>query len=388
VTVPDPTMRPAENWAHLTPTAASSAPVPASTLVPRQPEAPSTPKPQLVARTVADIESEEVEWLWRGRIPLGMLTILDGDPGLGKSLITASLAAAVSTGDALPGGDKAPPAGVLFLAAEDDPARVIRPRLEAAGANLRRVRVIDEIKNGDWTRPVSFPEDLPLLEEMIRERGVRLVIVDPIMAYLNGAIDAHRDQAVRPVLSAMKAIAERTGAAFVLVRHLNKMAGSAAIYRGGGSIAFTAAARSALTVGRHPDGGETCVLAVAKCNLAARPSALAYSVESWNGVPVIVWGEECELTADELVAEPTRPKRDGKQSQCEQWLRETLKDGPLPSATLEERAKEAGFSPATLKRARQEVGVRTEEEEGKGGKWLVGLPEPESNGHEKDSPER
>src|SRR5262249_53079707 len=162
-------------------------------------------------------------------------------------------------------------ADVLILAAEDDAARTITPRLRAAGADLTRCHICDGIQVGDTVRPVRFPDDLPWLQEFILAHKVRLVVIDPIMGFLNGLLDSHKDQSIRDVLAAIKQVAERTGAAVVMIRHLNKKAGESALYRGGGSIAIAAAARSALVVGNVPDRPGVLALAVVKCNLAPKP---------------------------------------------------------------------------------------------------------------------
>src|SRR5262245_8097624 len=138
-----------------------------------------------------------------------MITIIDGDPGLGKSLITLSLATAVTRGQAIiPGVPPVGPADVLILAAEDDPARTIKPRLRAAGADLRRVHIVDGVPDGKLNRPLRLPEDIQRLRQEILRHGVRLVVIDPFMGFLEAKVDAHKDQSVRDVLAAIKKIAE------------------------------------------------------------------------------------------------------------------------------------------------------------------------------------
>jgi len=209
----------------------------------------------LDAPRVMHVPAERVRWLWPGRIPLGKLTVLDGDPGLGKSTVALDFAARISTASPLPDGTRPEyPQNTILLSAEDAIGDTIRPRLEAAGADLNRVTVVRGVNESDGPRPPVLPGDLASLEALIGEDDASLVIVDPFMAYLAGGIDAHRDQDVRRALHALSATAERTGAALVIVRHLNKAPGGNALYRGGGSIGIIGAARAGMMIA--PDRAE------------------------------------------------------------------------------------------------------------------------------------
>lgn len=280
------------------------------------------------------------------------------------------------------------PAGVLLLSAEDDAARVIRPRLEAAGADLARVTIFDRVDFGDYSRPPTLPEDLDDLKRLAEEQNAELVVVDPLMAFLSTQFDAHKDQHVRRVLHGLKTIAESTGAAVVVVRHLNKQTGGPAIYRGGGSIGIIGAARSGLLVGKHPRQVQTSVLAMTKSNLAPLAPSLAYSMERHGNGSRIRWGGEVDVTADDLTA-PSRGKP--RRESAAQWLREALAGGPVAQADVEKRAVGAGISLGTLKRAKKELGVvsRKEKSFGDGGKWLWSLPESqgEAPGKTEEAPE-
>ena len=219
---------------------------------------------------VADVQSEPVEWLWAPRIPRGMLTVFDGDPGLGKSTICLELTARVTTGSPMPGSTtRTHPANVVLLSAEDVIAQVIRPRLEAAGADCNRVVVFDHVNDGQGPRSPELPADTVLLERIVDVERAALVIVDPLMAFFGAEVNAHRDQDVRRALHALKALAERTGAAVLVVRHLNKAGGSNPLYRGGGIVG---AARSGLLVAPDPEDGQRRILAASKSNLAPAPA--------------------------------------------------------------------------------------------------------------------
>lgn len=171
---------------------------------------------------------------------------------------------------------------MLILAAGDSPEQL---PLEAAGADLARCHLIEAVLTAESERPVVFPRDIPFIEQEVLRRGAKLVVVDPLMAFIQTGVDTNSDADSRQVLTAFKLMAERTGAAVLLLRHLNRKTGESAIYRGGGSIAFTAAARVAMCVGPHPEDADRLVLAVVKLNVARKPPALAYSTADRNGVP-------------------------------------------------------------------------------------------------------
>jgi hypothetical protein len=275
-----------------------------------------------VVRTVATVTRRPVRWLWAGYFARGAVSILDGDPGLGKSTITLDLTARVSRGWSMPpasGPDGSDPEDVIILSAEDDASRTIRPRLEAAGADLERVRILDGIRTiahvlpdgakvPESERPPMLPRDLDHLESIVRQHAAAMVIVDPIMTFLDPETDAHKDQDVRLVLHRLSKLAAATDAAVLLVRHLNKYRSADAIYRGGGSVGIIGAARSGLLVARHPETPNTFVLAGTKANLAPMPASLTYTMEPAGDVARIAWGEETEITADELV-QPRKPDK-------------------------------------------------------------------------------
>jgi len=336
--------------------------------------------PWVKAQKLADVSPERIEWLWHGRIPLGKLTVLDGDPGLGKSTIALDLAARVSTGRPMPGETiTRPPAGVVLLSAEDGLADTIRPKLDAAGADPERVVAVTGVLAGDGIyRLPTLPNDLPWIAQEIGKISARLVIVDVFMAYLDGAVNAHRDQDVRGALAQLAAVAEQTGAAFLVLRHLNKSAGGAAIYRGGGSIGIVGAARSALLVGRDPADEARLVLAVNKSNLAPIAPSLAYRIVDSGGVGRVEWEGVTSLTASQLLAAPVD---DGERTALDaaiQVLRDILAAGPVPARDARRQAREAGVSDATLRRAKDAAGViiRKVGRPGETGQhWAWSLPE-------------
>lgn len=311
---------------------------------------------------LAEVAPRRVQWLWPGYLPLGKLVVLDGDPGLGKSTLSLLIAAYVSKGMFWPDGSRCPVGGVVLLGAEDDPGDTIRPRLDAASADVSRIVALVSVIDRDGQRLPQLPDDLDRIEEAIRAVGARLVIVDPLMAFLGHETNAHRDQHVRRALAPLARLAERYGVTVLVVRHLNKASeGANPLYRGGGSIGIIGAVRAGLLVAPDPDdeSGQRRVLAVTKSNLGAKPPSLGFYVsEASNGAAVIGWAGEVEQTAAHLLASKAGGS-DSALSEAEEFLREQLAAGPKPAKQLTKEATEAGISVRTLKRAKAALGVRS-----------------------------
>ena len=330
----------------------------------------------VIVTRVADVKPEKVSWLWHSRIPLGKVTVEDGDPGLGKSTVSLDLAARVSTGRAMPDGTPGVSGGALILSAEDDIGTTIRPRLEAAGADLDRVGVLEAVRTDSGERLPELPLDLTRVEEAIVEYEAALVIIDPLMAFLSGTVNAHRDQDVRRALAPMAKMAERTGAAVLVIRHLNKAPGGNAVYRGGGSIGIIGAARSGLLIAQDPDDPDRRVLAVTKSNLAAMPPALGFQlIPTESGAVAVDWLGSVDHTAGSLLAVPLE---EGERSQLEEakdFLREFLAEGEQPVKAVQSEAKAAGVSVRTLERGKAALGVRARKSGFDDG-WVWALPTP------------
>lgn len=245
-----------------------------------------TPQPvaEPILSRMQDVKPTSVEWLWQYRIPLGALSILDGDPGIGKSTITMDIAARLTEGRRMPDGAPTPagPGNVLLVGAEDALSYTVRPRLEAAGADLSRVYALTGVSDTGQHggRSLSFPSDLSLLERAVLNTQAKLVIIDPIMAYLGSEVNSSSDQEVRRVLSPLARVAESTGASILMVRHLRKTNDGPALYQGGGSIGIVGAARAGLIVVRDPqDPTESmCILKQSKTNLGPWPRPIGYSL--------------------------------------------------------------------------------------------------------------
>ena len=331
---------------------------------------------------VADVERESVAWLWPGRLALGKLTILDGDPGLGKSTLYCDLAARLTRGTDWPDGVPVEEAaGVVIVTTEDGIGDTIRPRLEEAGADVQRVSVVQLIPEADGPGRVPvLPDDNELLFGECRRIGARLLVVDPLMAHLGSDTNSYRDQDVRRALAPLSEAAERYGVAVVVLRHLNKATGGSALYRGGGSIGIIGAARVGLMAGRDPADENLVVLACSKNNIAARPDSLAFRlVSSPNdpGTAVIRWEGTSPLSAEDLCrpAPSDSPARD----EAQDWLEAELEGGPRPAADLYRAAEAAGITEATLKRAKRRLNVESKRVEGAAGDgyWVWELPRAE-----------
>ena len=215
------------------------------------------------------IKTTSVDWLWPGRIAFNQLTIIEGDPGVGKSMLTAAIAAAVTGGPPLPGMPQLPPFPCIIANLEDDPAGITIPRLRAAGADLDRI-YLPQMGDSHNARLLSLPDDLNRIWQMLEITDARLLVIDPLMAALSPDVNSDNDQQVRRVLNDLVQAANLRKAAVVIVRHLNKQAGRRAIYRGGGSIGIAAAARSVLLLSRDP-ASRGLLLSSTKQNLAAQP---------------------------------------------------------------------------------------------------------------------
>lgn len=312
---------------------------------------------ELIVEPLSQVRSERLNWLWDKYLPRGKLSLLDGDPGIGKSLLTLDLAARLTRGDALPGGaPSGRPHTVLMLAAEDAAADTTRPRAEAAGADLERLIVLA----GPSLRSLQFPRSLPKLAEAIERHRPDLLIIDPIVAFLSPRIGANADQSIRRVLSRLARIGEAADCAILMVRHLRKAGSANALYRGSGSIGFIASARTAFLAARHPDHPDRAVLAVTKSNLADPPPSLGYRlIPDSNGVPVVEWLEPLDVSANALGVIPTETLR--PREKAIEWLRRELANGPRKASDVMALAASGAIPERTLLRAKDELGVRSKQ---------------------------
>jgi putative DNA primase/helicase len=335
-----------------------------------------------------NLRAREVEWLWAGRVPLGMITMFAGDPKLGKSYVTLAMAAAVSRGLPLPMSDLPNQAGsTILMSAEDDPARTIVPRLTAAGADLTKIHILESLilANGCETLP-SLRADIDAITAAAAGLGdCRLIAIDPVSAYLKG-VDDNRNAVLRGVLTPLKKLAERLGAAVVLVSHLTKGNSANGKHRVLGSIAYVGACRANhLFVADHRDPTGRRVLLLDNGGKVAPPATpLAYMIEDSGSGPRVVWIDEtAPITVEEALKPQEAPSVNGEQAderhECNGWLRSFLADGLKSSNEVFKAGHAAGFSKDQIRRAKYRIGaVARKEGFDKNAQWSWAVPASES----------
>lgn len=334
-----------------------------------------------IGTLLSEVEPERVEWLWESRIPYGKITVIDGNPGLGKSTVTTDLAARVSVGKSWPDGAECEASSVVIMSAEDGLADTIRPRFDAAGGDPTKAVTISTVPDAEGNeRQIAIPDDLSIIEQVIERVQARLVVIDPLMAFLPSHVNSHRDQDVRRALAPLARLGEKTGAAIIVVRHLNKATGGSAIYRGGGSIGIIGAARSGLLIAEHPEDDTRRVMASIKNNLAAPAPSLVFSLSSAeNGAARVAWSGQTVLDANALLDAPVDQEEKSSLSEAQDFLLDILQDGPMPAKDVEIEARGAGIESRTLKRAKQKLKIKSGREgttgQRGGGRWVWILPE-------------
>ena len=295
---------------------------------------------------MSEVDTQTVEWLWEPYIPFGKVTIVQGNPGEGKTTFALRLAAACTNRKPFPHMAVHEPFNVIYQTAEDGLGDTIKPRLMEAEADLDRILVIDESKQG-----LSLSDER--IERAIRQTGARLIILDPIQAYVGEKTDMNKANEIRPMFRRLAEIAERTGCAVILIGHLNKAAGGQSAYRGLGSIDFRAAARSVLLIGRVKREPNVRVIVHDKSSLAAEGKPIAFCLDPETGFS---WIGEYDITADELLS-GAGGNTATKTEQAEQLILDLLADGKeLASEDIVKAATEAGISERTVQNAKRNMG--------------------------------
>jgi len=315
----------------------------------------------LYVRSFRSIESKPIEWLWKGRLALGKITLLTGDGGVGKSMLTCDIASRISTGSPLPDGGIAPFGDVFFIGAEDGAEDTVRPRLDAAGANVDRVHLIQgpKPKGEEIASQVDLSRHIGRLDRLLASYpDAKLLVIDPIMDYLGAETNSDKATDVRRVLSPLRSLAEKYQVAIVAMNHLNKGGnGQGPKSRSLGSGAFVQVARIELRVVEDPEDPDRRLLLPVKNNLSAAPG-LAYRIQSGsNGAGFAVWEEG---TVDISIGEVEDVEsRDSKSAieEVEEWLQGYLSGGPVKASEAIRDANKNGFSEKTLKRAKKNLQV-------------------------------
>lgn len=309
---------------------------------------------------LSDVPLQEVRWLWKPYIPFGKITIIQGDPGEGKTTFALRLAATCTTGQTLPGMEPAEPFNVIYQTAEDGLGDTVKPRLMDAGADQERVLNINE-----GVRTLTLLDER--IEAAIVQTSAKLMILDPIQGYLGDRIDMSRANEIRTVLKNVAAVAERTGCAIVLVGHLNKAAGANSAYRGLGSIDFRAAARSVLLIGRLKKEPNVRVVVHDKSSLAPEGKSLAFSLGDENGFR---WLDGYnDISADELLC-GVNPET--KTAVAEELIREILSAGdPIPADEVFRMAQAKEISRRTVNEAKKNIDGIVSSKTGKRWMWQM-----------------
>ena len=294
-----------------------------------------------------EVAVEEIEWLWYPYIPFGKLTIIHGDPGEGKTTLILQLAALLSRGDKLPCDDtEREPISIIYQTAEDGLGDTIKPRLLSGNADCTRIKVIDESEV-----PLTMLDTR--VEQAIQETGARMIILDPMQAYLGEKVDMNRANEVRSILSQLGRIAETYKCAIILVGHLNKMQGTKANYRGLGSVDFQATARSVLVVGRVKDSPETRVMAHQKSSLAPEGEPIAFELNKETGFH---WIGHYDISIDDLLSGFSRQK---KSEMAESLITDCLAEGKCPQQVIQQKAESMGISKRILDTVKKSLDVQS-----------------------------
>ena len=306
---------------------------------------PSKPETVKIIR-MSDVELTPVEWLWKPYLPFGKLSVLQGNPGEGKTYFAMHLAAACTNGKLLPNMERMEPFNVIYQTAEDGLGDTVKPRLIEAGADLDRVLVID-----DSDEQLTLSDER--IEKAIVENNARLVIIDPIQAYLGADVDMNRANEVRPIFMRLGQVAQRTGCAILLIGHLNKAAGMQSLQRGLGSIDIAAAVRSVMFIGKLKHDPTMRILTHEKSSLAPPGASLAFSLGDEGGFR---WVGEYDITADEMLS-GIEPQRETKTQQAKDLICALLAGGKqVLSEDIDKAALERGIPGRTVRDAKRELG--------------------------------
>lgn len=319
---------------------------------------PVVPVPGGSVIRLCDVKAKPIRWLWDGHIPHGSMTLVIGDPGLGKSQLTLDIAARVSRGTPWPDNARCELGNVLLIASEDSVERTLMTRLQASGADLARVSVLDTIDaGGGKQRMFNLAEDLAFLEQMIVDNHIEMVVIDPLNGYLGNA-NAWKESEVRNILAPACKIADRHDVVLLGVMHLNKDNTRSAIHRVIGSVAFGAVTRSMFAVAPHPQYASIRYFVSVKQNYAKQPPTKAFVIGDGSG---LTWdGKDYpDVTADSLLAITGAPEDKAERRNARAWLYATLEMGPVKTQDIVRLAKRAAITDRSLHKAKYDLRVKS-----------------------------
>lgn len=326
-----------------------------------------------IIECVADVEAREVEYLWDQRLPVAMLSGLEGNPGDGKTFIALEIAAQGSKGRQPYSKTKCQPFSTLYMSYENITAITTKQRFAAMGGEQKKLFVLNGARNPDGTeRPITLA-DVGTIEAAIKKTHARLVIIDPLQSYMGANVDSHKANETRPLLDALAKVAERLNVCILIIRHLAKSSGGRSVHKGLGSIDITGAMRSVMMVGTAPDEPQNRALVHTKSNIGPLAESLRFSIEGKGNAAKIVWRGPSELTAADLTAPDTGKRRETQIGRAQKYLLTALADGPHPVTALVE-GSDGEFSLQVLNKAGKELGIR-KSRKGESGAWVWGLPD-------------
>lgn len=309
----------------------------------------STPKDPVYV-PLSEFEAEKVEWLWRYYLAASIVTVLDGDPGVGKSFLAMKIAAEFSIGGTLPNEPQLKRRRVLYLTREDDPAFTIRPRIDAMGGDPDMIHVQARFSPFD-------KNGMKDLKAIVRTSPPGLIVVDPLYSFVGADADIYRPNEIRQALGELQEVADYSGAAVLAIRHLRKMKADKAIYQGAGAIDVIGFARCGLLVAEDPDDPTLKIIAHSKHNLSKRMESIAYRLvdQGDDKMPRFEWAGTSSRSADDLVG--SKPGGNAARDDAKAFLQRVLADGEMPSQKVMDMAEDEGISARTLKRAKSDLGV-------------------------------
>ncbi|WP_306141480.1 AAA family ATPase [Roseibium sp. MMSF_3412] len=322
-------------------------------------------KPEPAFRRLSEYEPKKINWFWDQFIPFGMTTVVEGDPGLGKSYLLMHLSASLTTGTKLPTGKRIRPTDVVYCTTEDSYHYTFSPRIKALGGNPDKIWVQEKYSAMD-------DNGLQTLRSLVKRRKPGLIVLDPLFNYVPADRNAYSPNEIRAIMGELNEIGESADAAVLLIRHLTKTKRDKQIYQGAGGIDVIGFARSAMRIEKHPDNPDLRLMVHLKWNLTTQSKSWVYEVVKRDGedLPVIVWRGQCDISIDDLGRDDNGEGPPPRRTAFE-FLRAELANGPMPAKYLLEKAENEGIKKRTLDRAKSKLNVIVEQQKRK---WVWRLP--------------
>jgi hypothetical protein len=317
-----------------------------------------TRRPDLI--TLSSVEAKPVPWLWQPYLAYGMINLLSGEPGCGKTFLALAFAAALTTGRIPYLGEPCRPHDVVYLSIENSPEYVVRPRFDSLEGDANRLHVLQGAVTGEGPkarREGVRLSDIPLLESALKQTNARFLVVDPIQSYLGGEVDMHRSNETRPILDGLAALAQKYRVCLLILRHFAKSPSGSPINRGLGSIDITGAARTELHAGKRD---QQSAMVHAKTNIGELGESIGFEIKAG----IFRWTGATTISALDLAASGMAEEDRDAINEAAQYLDDTLKGGPKPAGEIFSEAKDLGFSTSTIRRAKLRLGVKSRKKSG------------------------